>query len=66
MKLAASIPEAAEMVGISESMLWKLLERGELTRVKIGRRSVIRIGELERFLADSERRDVDSGTVVNL
>ena len=60
MRLAVTVPEAAEMIGVSESMLWKLLERGDLSRVKIGRRSVIRIAELERFLTDSERNEAAS------
>ena len=50
MKLAVTVPEAAAMIGISESMLWKLLADGDLARVKIGRRTLIRVLDLERFL----------------
>ena len=50
MKLAVPVPEAAAMIGISESMLWRLLAIGDIAKVKIGRRTLIRISELERFL----------------
>jgi excisionase family DNA binding protein len=50
MRLAATVPEAAEMIGISESMLWQLLAAGDIAKVKIGRRTVIRVAELERYL----------------
>ncbi len=50
MKLAVTVPEAAAMIGISESMLWRLLAVGDIAKVKIGRRTLIRVTELERFL----------------
>ena len=50
MKLAVTVPEAAAMIGISESMLWQLLAAGDIAKVKIGRRTVIRVAELQRFL----------------
>lgn len=48
------MPIAAEMVGVSQSMMWKLLSEGSIARVKVGRRTVIRMVELDRFLADLE------------
>ncbi len=57
MKLAVTVPEAAAMIGISESMLWRLLAVGDIAKVKIGRRTLIRVVELERFLSDTEQHD---------
>ena len=50
MKLAVTVSEAAAMIGISKSMLWRLLAAGDIAKVKIGRRTIIRVVELERFL----------------
>ena len=55
MKLAVAVPEGAEMIGISESMLWELLASGDIAKVKVGRRTLIRVAELERFLAAGEQ-----------
>ena len=61
-RLAYSVPETASLIGVSESMMWKLLERHELSRVKVGRRTLIRAAEIELFLDthDESRRDLDS------
>lgn len=48
--LAVNVPEAASMIGVSQSLLWRLLADGDIARVKIGRRTLIRVAELERFL----------------
>lgn len=66
MKLAVPVSEAAELIGCSASMLWKLIAQGEIAKAKVGRRTVIRIAELERFLADSEDTHGDVASVVNL
>ena len=52
--LAVTVAEASDMIGISESLIWQLLRAGDLARVKIGRRTLIRVAELERYLAASE------------
>ena len=52
MKLAVPVTEAASLIGCSPSMLWKLVGQGRIEKVKIGRRTVIRVAELERFLAE--------------
>lgn len=54
MKLAVPVTEAAELIGCSTSMLWKLIAQGDIARAKVGRRTVIRVAELERFLAAGE------------
>ena len=67
MKLAVPVSEAADLIGCSPSMLWKLIASGDIARAKVGRRTVIRVAELERFLADSEgTHDDDIAQVVNL
>ena len=54
MRLAVTVPEAAEMIGCSTSMVRKLIAQGDISKAKVGRRTVIRVAELERFLTDSE------------
>ena len=58
MRLAVTVPEAADMIGISESMLWQLLAAGDLAKAKIGRSTLIRVAELERYL---EAAQADQG-----
>jgi len=51
--LAVSISEAARRLGVSERTIATLLARKELPSRRIGRRRVVLVTELERFL----RRD---------
>ena len=46
-----SVPEAAEVLGISPKAAWQRLYRGELPYRRWGRRVLIPAQELERFLA---------------
>ena len=68
MKLAVPVSEAADLIGCSTSMLWKLIARGDIAKAKVGRRTVVRVAELERYLADSEAagQGVTHPNVVNL
>ena len=43
--------DAAKYIGISERGLERLVERGKLRKVKINRRAVFRVVDLDRFLA---------------
>ena len=61
--LAVDVGEAASMLGISESMLWTLLRSGAIARVKIGRRTVIRIVELDRYLEERQRDETPTPQV---
>jgi excisionase family DNA binding protein len=45
------VPEAATMLGISEKAAWQRLYRGELPHRRWGRRVLIPMDELEKFLA---------------
>lgn len=49
-RLAVRVEEAAEILGIGRSMLFILLKEGRLKSVKIGKRRVIPMLELEAFL----------------
>jgi excisionase family DNA binding protein len=51
--LAVNVPEAARRLGVSPRTIATLIARGELLSRKIGRRRVIPVEALERFL----RRD---------
>ncbi len=51
--LAVNVPEAARRLGVSPRTIATLIARGELLSRKIGRRRVIPIEALEKFL----RRD---------
>lgn len=54
-RAAYSPGEAAKYLGVSRRMVYDLLDQGELASVKIGSRRLIRVGELDRFLAERER-----------
>lgn len=49
-KLAVSIPEAAEMTGISRSAIYRLFEAGKLSPRKSGKRTLILVKELEEYV----------------
>lgn len=50
-KRAHSIQEVADTLGINRVTVYRLLERGELKSIKVGRRRLILAEELERYLA---------------
>lgn len=49
-RLAFSIPEAAQRLGISRATLYNLLKSGHLKSVKILGRTLVTDAELRRFL----------------
>jgi hypothetical protein len=49
--LAVSVPDAARTIGTSRSKLYTLFNEGAIAWVQVGRRRVVEIKELERFLA---------------
>ena len=49
-KIALTINEAVAMSGISRTTLYALIKTGELTRVKIGARTLIRHRDLEALI----------------
>lgn len=52
--VAFSIPEAAAHLSISRSLLYSLIDSGQIRRVKIGRRAVIPASELVKLLEHCE------------
>ncbi|WP_421850895.1 helix-turn-helix domain-containing protein [Novosphingobium sp.] len=49
--ISLSIPDAVEASGLSRSSIYEALRRGDLTAVKAGRRTLIRFGDLEAYMA---------------
>ena len=52
---ALSVEMAAQMLGISRSMGFKLIRRGELRSVKAGTRTLIPIAALDEFIEENSR-----------
>jgi excisionase family DNA binding protein len=50
--LAVSPRRAAEYLGVGHDAIYQLLNQGRLRSVKLGRRRLIPLSELERFLSD--------------
>jgi len=50
-KLALSLKEAAEALGVSYISIWRLTKRGKLRTVKALRTPLVPVVELQRFLA---------------
>lgn len=51
-RLTVTVPEAAEMIGVSRAFAYEMVARGELPVVKLGRRSLVPLRALERLLDD--------------
>ncbi len=49
--LAVGVNTAAQMLDVSPSKCWDMLRRGEIPRVRMGGRTVVRIRDLEAFLS---------------
>jgi excisionase family DNA binding protein len=49
-RLAFSLKEASAALGISRRMLEKMIRAKEIRRIKIGRRSLIAVADLRKFL----------------
>lgn len=45
-----SVADAATYIGLSERVMWALLSRGELSAIKIGRRRLIDVKDLDLFV----------------
>jgi excisionase family DNA binding protein len=52
--------EAWEALGIKRSMFYELVAAGEIRPVKIGRRSLVPLQELERYIASLPSRSAAS------
>ena len=49
--LRVPIEEAARLLGISRPTMFRRIQRGEITAVKDGRRTLVTAAELERYAA---------------
>lgn len=54
-RLTASVTEAAQMLGISERMIYKLTKSGRLPHKKIGTRVLYPIDGLRRFVNEPDQ-----------
>lgn len=45
-----SVAEACSLLGIRRTQFYKLLGRGQLKALKLGRRTLVRTDELQRFI----------------
>ena len=52
---ALSVEMAAEMLGISRSMVHKLIRRGELRSVKAGTRRLVPVAAVDEFIEKNSR-----------
>lgn len=50
-KFLVTIPEAAELLSLSRAFVYKLIARGEIPVIHIGRAARIPVAELERWVA---------------
>jgi excisionase family DNA binding protein len=52
---ALSVQMVAEMLGISRSMVFKLIRRGELRSVKAGTRTLVPVAAVDEFIEQNSR-----------
>jgi excisionase family DNA binding protein len=63
-RLALSEPEAAAQIGVSREWLRTLIREGEIATLRSGRRVLIRVAELERYLQTREDAETARRTSV--
>jgi excisionase family DNA binding protein len=61
-----SIEAASELLGISQSGIYRLLRGGELPCVKVGGRTLIEPGEIREFIAARRRAASDAPSQASL
>ena len=49
-----TVPEFAEMIGVSTQHIWNMLRRGKIKKIKVGERSLIPASELQRLIDSAE------------
>lgn len=50
--LAYAVPEAAKVLGVSQSFLWLSISKGNVKATRLGRRTLVSRAELERLAAE--------------
>jgi excisionase family DNA binding protein len=53
-RLTVTVEEAGELLGISRSLAYELVHRGELPSLRLGRRLVVPIRALEELLGQTD------------
>ena len=54
--LAVSVEDAAKLIGIGRTEIYKAIKQGSLASLKIGKRRLIRVETLREWLAALEQR----------
>lgn len=49
-RLALTVAETAASLGVSQRSIYRLIDRGELPTVKVGKRRLVRVEDLEKLL----------------
>lgn len=52
--MTVDVPNAAALIGVSVQTIYRAVQRGQLARLKLGHRTLIRRSDLEAFLASLE------------
>ena len=55
-RLTLTVPQAAEVLGISRALAYELVARGELPSLRLGRRVVVPRRALQNFVDDAGPR----------
>lgn len=55
-QMLLDVPETAELLGVSEWLVWKLVWSGELPSTKVGRLVRLYLSDVERYLEKNRRR----------
>lgn len=54
-QITVSVDEAVRRLGLSRMTIYRLIRSDKLRTLKVGRRRLIRVTELDRFVAAMER-----------
>lgn len=54
-QITVSVDEAVRRLGLSRMTIYRLIQTDQLRTLKVGRRRLIRVTELDRFIAAMER-----------
>ena len=52
-RAALSVEEAAERLGVSRSLIWKMVNQGTIRTVRAGHRVLVPVSAVEEFLSAS-------------
>lgn len=53
--LTCRAARAAEILGVSETTIWRLIKAGDLTAVRVGRNTLIRYSDLEALVSPAQK-----------